>query len=89
MRGVSPPVSVLTATRYADEGHAIPDQDDEPTPEYTDKFMNMNVLIPRGEVYQQFTINHRKYNSSGEKIGRRNANPLLDTRVYEAEFPEG
>ena len=34
----------------------MPDQDDEPTPEQTDKFMSMNILLPRGEVYQRATI---------------------------------
>ena len=71
------------------EGHSMPDQYDEPTPEHMYKFMNMNVLLPRGEGYKQATISHRKRNSSGETIGRRNANPFLDTRVYEAEFPDG
>ena len=34
-------------------------------------------------------MSHRKRNSSGKAIGRRNANPLLDTRLYETEFPDG
>ena len=72
----------------ADKGHAIPDQDDEPTPEQTDQFTKMNVLLPRGEVYKRATILHSKRNRSGETIGRRNANPFLDTRVHESEFPE-
>ena len=79
----------ITHNSCADKGHAIPDQDDEPTPEQTETLMNMNVLLPRGEGYKQATISHRKRNSSGETIGRRNANPFLDTRVYEAEFPDG
>ena len=66
----------------------MPDQDDEPTPEQTDEFMNMNVLLPRGEGYQQSTICHRKRNSSGKTIGKRIANTFLNTRVYEAEFPD-
>ena len=48
----------------------------------------MNVPLPRGEGYQQSTISHRKRNI-GKIIGRRNANPLLDTCVYEAEFHDG
>ena len=49
----------------------------------------MNVLLPRGEGYHQDTISHRKRTSSGKTIGRRNANTFLDTRIYEAEFPDG
>ena len=75
--------------RCADEGHAIPDQYYEPTPEQTDDFMNMNVLLPRREGYQRSTISRRKRNSSGETIGRRNANPFLDTHVYKADLPDG
>ena len=67
----------------------MPDQDYEPTPEQTDEFMNMNFLLTMGVGYQRAAIIHRKSNSSGKTIGKRNANPLLDTRVYEAELPDG
>ena len=49
----------------------------------------MNVLLPRGEGYQRAIIYHRKRNSSGKTIGKRIANTFLNTRVYEAEFPDG
>ena len=42
----------ITHNSYVDEGHAMPDQYDEPTPEQTDDFMNVDVLLPRGEVHQ-------------------------------------
>ena len=66
----------------------MPDQDYEPTPDQTDKFMNMNVLLTRREGYQRATISHSKRNSSGKTFGRRSANPFLDTRVYEDLFPD-
>ena len=78
----------ITDNSCADERHAMPDQDDEPTPEHMDEFITINVLLPRGEGYQRATISRRKHNSSGKTIGSRNANPFLDTRVYEAEFPD-
>ncbi len=31
----------------------------------------------------------RKRDADGNHIGRRNANPILDTREYEVEFPDG
>ena len=46
----------ITHNSCAGEEHAMPYQDDEPTPEQTDKFMSMNILLPRGEVYQRATI---------------------------------
>ena len=74
----------ITHNSCTDEGHAIPDQDDDTSPEQTEKFMNMNALLPRGEGYQRATTSHRKRNSSGKTIGRRNSNPFMDTCVYEA-----
>ena len=79
----------ITYNSCTDEGHRISDQYDEPMPGKTDKFMNKNVLLPMGECYERATVIHRKHNSSGETIGRRNANPFLDTRVYESEFLDG
>ena len=51
--------------------------------------MKINFLLQRVEGYQRATISHRKRNSGCETIGRKNANPFLDTHVYEAEFPDG
>ena len=78
----------ITHNSCAEEVNAMPDQYDDPTPQQTDKFMNTNVFLPRGEGYQRATIIHRKRNSSRNKIGRRSANPFLDTRVYEDLFPD-
>ena len=38
----------ITHNSCADEGHAMPDQDGEPTPEQTDELVNTNVLLTRG-----------------------------------------
>ena len=38
----------ITHKSCADEGHAMPDQDDDPTPDQTEYFMNMHILLPRG-----------------------------------------
>ena len=69
----------------------VPDIDDEGivTPEETDEFMNAEVSLPRGDGYQRAVVSHRKRDRGGNLIGRRNNNPLLDTRVYEARFPDG
>jgi hypothetical protein len=31
----------------------------------------------------------RKRNADGHPVGKRNANPILDSREYEVEFPDG
>ena len=68
---------------------AMPDQDDEPTPEETDEFINVQALLPKGDGYQRAHIQHRKRNADGELIGQRHSNPILDTRTYEAVFADG
>jgi hypothetical protein len=39
--------------------------------------------MTRGEVIR------RRRDSNGNPIGRRNLNPILDTREYEVLFPDG
>ena len=67
----------------------VPEVDDAPTPEETDEYTNVQVLLPKEEGYQRARITSRKRNAEGELIGKRNNNPLLDTRSYEACFPDG
>ena len=34
-------------------------------------------------------VKRRARNASGELIGTKNDNPILDTRAYQVEFPDG
>ena len=68
---------------------AMPDRDDEPTPEEMDEYVQMQVLLPRGEGCQRAVVTHRKRDAEGNMTGQRSNNPFLDTRVYGAEFPDG
>ena len=34
-------------------------------------------------------VTGRKRDADGRPIGKQNPNPLLDTRLYEVEFPDG
>jgi hypothetical protein len=67
----------------------VPEVDDAPTPEETDEYINVQVLLPKEEGYQRARITSRKRDAEGELIGKRDNNPLLDTRSYEACFPDG
>ena len=67
----------------------IPDQDGVPNPEERDKYIRMEVLLPRGYGFHRTTVAHIKRNVDVELIGLHNANPILDTRVYEAVLPHG
>ena len=47
----------------------------------------MEFLLPRRYWFENATVLHRKRNVDGELFDLHNANPILDTRVYEAVFP--
>ena len=58
--------------------------------EYGDKYLGLRVLLPNGDQMLEGTILSRKRTSDGEYLqGKANSNPLLDTRVYNVEFPDG
>jgi len=78
---------------YADESgedqqHA-PDADEMPTPEPGDEFINAEVSLQHGDQLANGVVIGRKWQADGSLTGRRNDNPLLDTRTYEVEFPDG
>ena len=47
------------------------------------------MLLPQGGEASKATVVCRKRDHDGRPIGKRHANPLLDTRLYEVEFPDG
>ena len=51
-----------------------------------DKLLSAHVLLPRGEGVEHGKVIGRKCDQDGCLIGHSNANPLLNTRVYEVEF---
>jgi hypothetical protein len=46
-------------------------------------------MLPQGDVLVPAKVIGRKRDSDGNPVGVGNTNPLLDTRVYEVEFPDG
>jgi Reverse transcriptase (RNA-dependent DNA polymerase) len=73
--------------------HESPDEDSEEPEEYTpeayDEYIAASILLPQGGELQKATVVNRKHDRDGLPIGRRHANPLLDTREYEVQFPDG
>jgi hypothetical protein len=70
--------------------HPSPEEvTDDHTPESYDEFLTAQVLLPQGGEAKKATVFGRKRDHDGRPIGKRHANPLLDTRLYEVEFPEG
>ena len=54
-----------------------------------DAYLQAEVLLPKGDKYLTGTVIGRKRDADGNPIGKRNTNPILDTRVYEVQFPDG
>ena len=55
-----------------------------------DGYIGAKVVIPgRDAVPVLATIRNRKRDAEGNPVGVEHANPILDSRVYELEFPDG
>ena len=63
--------------------------DDEPSSSMGDNYIGADVTLPAGEKWTSGRVKRRKRNPDGSDLGRANANPILDTRVYEVEFEDG
>ena len=67
--------------------HSVPEADD--IPDY-DLFLNAEVLLPQdGEYLQAARVIGRSKDEDGMPVGLYNSNPILNTRVYDVEFPDG
>jgi len=62
---------------------------DEVTLEAFDKYLMAEVLLPHGGNVLKAKVVGRKRDADGKEIGTRASNPILDTREYEVEFPDG
>eukprot|EP00956_Cyclotella_meneghiniana_P033966 scaffold100692_cov59-Cyclotella_meneghiniana.AAC.1 len=74
-----------------EDGPSFPELDDElPDAKVTEDYLvNAEVLLPHGAVEEKAKVVSRKRDRDGNPVGVANKNPLLDTRVYEVEFPDG
>ena len=73
-----------------DDDAPIPPADElEPTPEAGDNYVNTEVMLPRGDGMARGRVVRRKRDADGNLVWRANTNPILDSRVYEVEFPDG
>jgi len=71
-----------------EEPHQMPDRDDV-SEDYWDKYLNAEVLLPIGDRQQTGVVKERKRDASGALKGKAHSNPILDTRSYVVEFPDG
>ena len=49
--------------------------------------MNAEILLPRGDKMARGQVICQKHNTDGNIIVRSNKNPIMDTCLYEVEFP--
>jgi hypothetical protein len=80
--------------RYCDdtdgEIQQTPDADEkETTPEVMDEYLGADVLLPLGDTMVSGKVRGRKRDHEGAIHGTRNPNPILDTRTYSVQFPNG
>ena len=61
----------------------------EPTPEDADNYVGAEVELPQGGKVVQGRVKRRVRDEDNQPMGVANENPILDTRVYEVEFPDG
>jgi hypothetical protein len=62
------------------------DVDDEDTLE---TLINAEIISPQGDGIALASVMERKRAHDGSSIGRRNKNPLLDSRIHIVKFPDG
>jgi hypothetical protein len=70
------------------EPPVVDDEDDFDT-EALDNYLQAEVVLAVGGENLSGKVIARKRDADGNPIGKANMNPILDTRVYDVEFPDG
>jgi hypothetical protein len=68
---------------------AAQEADVHPKPDVFDQCLTANILTENWGVVERGTVVQRARDQHGELIGIAHNNPLLDTREYEVEYPDG
>jgi hypothetical protein len=76
------------ADQLHDPESSKPDVDDY-TPEEQDEYLSAVVDMPRDGDLITGRVTRRKRDAENQPLGKKHSNPLLDTREYEVEFPDG
>jgi hypothetical protein len=67
---------------------AMPEMDEFTLDDF-DKYISVEVLLPKGDEMVLGKVIGRKRDIDDNPIGMANNNPILDARLYEVQFPEG
>jgi hypothetical protein len=76
---------------YEDEDQPAwqaPDADDYDADAYN-AYITSQVLLPKGDQMWLGTVRRQTKDANGNPVGRANNNPILDSRLYVDEFPDG
>ena len=65
------------------------DEEPEVSPKWGDQYVNAQILLPRGDKMARGHVICWKCDTDGNLIGRSNKNSILDTHLYEVQFPGG
>jgi hypothetical protein len=67
----------------------VDDEPLEPHADTYDQYVGASVSLPIGNELVSAKVCRRKRMLDGSVTGKANKNPILDTRTYEVEFPDG
>ena len=67
----------------------VQDADEVVTPEDQDNYIGAEVNLSFGGTVRSGKVKRRARDAAGKVSGAANPNPILDTRTYEVEFPDG
>jgi hypothetical protein len=73
---------------WEQEAYITPEADSF-TPESYDEYLLAQMSLPVGGEFKRGEVVRRKRDHNGRPLGVRNTNPMLDTREYEVQFPDG
>jgi hypothetical protein len=59
------------------------------TPEAYDILISAELMLPKGDVLIPARVVRRERDADGNPVGTGNSNPILDTRIYDVQFPDG
>ncbi len=74
---------------YEDEVDPVIPHAPDTTPEEFDNYVGAEVRLPQQGELRVGRVKKRARSETGDVMGTKNDNPILDTRVYEVEFPDG
>ena len=76
---------------WDDEWSTLPLHDEtEKVQKDLDDYIGSQVLLPNAEGVEVLCrVKGRKRDSAGTLIGQYNSNPILDTRIFNVEYPDG